>query len=216
MTPGRHAAADGSFRRSAGAAAARGIVLLGVAVVLGIVLLTATDTEPPGVGVSAGDREETGATDRPRTPTTTIPATTTTSAPVRAARDVKVLVVNDSGVRGAAARVTDQLRPAGYNLLAPTNAPRPEVRETSVYFTPGFDREAAGLAGALQLPPASVKPVPTPPPLRDMRGANVLVVVGSDLAGRVAGTTTTARATTTARPRTTTTRSTPTTSTTAP
>src|SRR5688572_18585602 len=42
VRPGRYAAADGSFGRSAGSALGRGVLLLAVALVIGIVLLNAT------------------------------------------------------------------------------------------------------------------------------------------------------------------------------
>src|SRR2546421_591733 len=50
---GRHAAGDGSFGRSAGGATARGLVLLAVAVVLGIVLLNSADN-PRGTTLATG------------------------------------------------------------------------------------------------------------------------------------------------------------------
>lgn len=213
MTPGRHAAADGSFRRSAGAAAGRGIVLLGVAVILGIVLLSATDAQPPGERVTAGRQTEEPSDDGVDSPTgvgdgagemNTVPTTTTT--PPRQPREVKVLVVNASGVSRVAARVTDHLRPAGYNLLAPTNA-TPLVDESSVFFVPGFEREAAVLASTLPLPlpPAAVKPMPTPPPLPNTKGANVVVFVGRDLAAKVGSAQDTTSTTARARARSTTT-----------
>ena len=194
MRRGRHAADDGSFRRSTGMAAGRGALLLGVAVVLGIVLLNAVD-DTPSARVSTGDDRST-TTVAPEETTTTQAATTTTTVAARAPKDVKVLATNGTDVKGAARKATDVLRAAGYNVLAPVDARRADA--TSVYFAPGYEREAQAVASALALSPASVKALPTPPPVADLRGANVLVVVGPDVAGRLVGagtaTTTTTRA----------------------
>ena len=198
MKTGRHAAEDGSFGRSAGMAAGRGAALLAVAVLLGVVALQAADDTPPE-RVAADDR--TPAT-RPRN-TTTSSRPSPTTAPVRPPREVKVLSANGTTVRGAAGRVRDTLRAKGYNVLAPGDAQRTDT--TSVFSTPGYEREAEAVAQVLDLPAGSVKPLPSPPPT-EVRGANVVVVVGLDLARRP---------TTTTRPRsTTTTRSRPTSTTT--
>src|SRR5687768_13996494 len=122
MRPGLHAAADGSFGRSAGAAMGRGVLLLAVALVLGIVLLNATDDQPPGTDVAVGSngRETKGDDDKKPTGTTT---STTTTQPARAPAEVKVLVVNASDVKGAAKGASDKLKAAQYNALAPGNVP---------------------------------------------------------------------------------------------
>ena len=57
------------------------------------------------------------------------------------------------------------------------------MAESSVFFTAGFDREAAAVAAALGFPPESVKQLPTPPPL-DPKTANVVVVIGADTGSR--------------------------------
>ena len=197
MKTGRHAAEDGSFGRSAGMAAGRGAALLAVAVLLGVVALQAADDTPPE-RVAADDR--TPAT-RPRD-TTTSSRPSPTTAPVRPPREVKVLSANGTAVRGAAGRVRDTLRAQGYNVLAPGDARRTDT--TNVFSTPGYEREAEAVAQVLDLPPGSVRPLPSPPPT-DVRGANVVVVVGLDLARRPTTTTARQRSTTTTRPRPTTT-----------
>ena len=187
MRPGNHAAADGSFGRSAGGAAGRGIVLLAVALLIGILLLNATDAEPPGTRVTTeppgaagddgGDAAD-GAGDGGAAASTTLPPTTL--AP-RAPREVKVIVVNASGVKGAAGKASDMLKPPGYNVLAPTNASN---SESAVYFTPGYDADAAAVAAVLGFPAPTVKPLPTPPPIPDSKGAHVVVMVGRDQGSR--------------------------------
>lgn len=199
MTPGRYATQDGSFVRSAGSAGARGVALLAVALLIGVVLLNATDTEPPGARVStsegAPDDEGGAATDGPKS-TTTLPSATTTTLAAHQPKDVKVIVFNVSDVKGAAGKASDTVKPAGYNVLAPGNAP---VTATSVvYFTPGYDRDAAAIAAALAFPATAVKPWPSPPPIADTKGANVVVLLAADQASRFAAapaaTTTTAKA----------------------
>ncbi len=196
MRPGQHAAPDGSFGRSSGMAAGRAAVLLAVAVVLGVVLLNAADDSPRRV--SAGRTTSTVTT------AVTTTSTTTTTAPLREPRDVKVISANGTTVQGAAGRVRDMLRTAGYNVLAPGDTRRADA--SAVYFTPTYEREAMAVAEVLALPPTAVQALPDPSPVVDLRGANVVVVVGADLAQRVVPGAGAARTTTTAaRARTTTT-----------
>jgi len=172
VRPGRHAAADGSFERSAGTAAARGAFLLVVAVVLGIVLLQAADKGTSSRGLTTGTHAS--------APTTTVP--TPTTLPTRAPADVKVLAVNGTTTAGVGSRVSDKLRTAGYNVLAPTDARRKPVASSSVYFTVGYQSEATVIADLLGLQSTAVQPMPATPPVADTRAANVLVLAGQDLA----------------------------------
>lgn len=184
MRPGQHASDDGSFARSAGGAGARGMALLAVALLLGIVLLNATDADPPGTTLSSrGDSDTGGGTDDDDADgegtgaSPTVTSAPPTTAPARAPKDVKTLVANASSTKGAAGTATERLKGLGYNALAPANAK--SVAESSVYFTAGFDRDAAAIAAALQLPPATVKPLPAAPPF-DTKDANVIVVLGTN------------------------------------
>ena len=209
LKPGRHAAGDGSFGRSAGMAAGRGAAVLVVAVVIGILLLNKVD-DSPGRQVSAGDGGDNGTEET----TTTVQEPVTTTVPVRMPREVKVLSANGTKVNGAAGKIRDTLRAAGYNVLSPIETKQP-VQTSVVFFTPGFDREAQAVAQALKLPPTSVQPLPGPDalPVSDLRGANVVAVVGPELArqGGASTTTTARRSTTTARKATSTTSTTSTT-----
>lgn len=198
MKPGRLAAPDGSFGRSAGAAVGRGVILLAVAVVIGIVLLNATDGAPPGSRVvAASAKRDTKHAATPST-TTTVPPPTTVPAPAHAPNTVKVIIANATGATGAGKKAADVLRPQAYNLLAPVNAPNTPA--SSVFFTPGYDKDAGAIATALGLGLATVKPLATPPPIADTKGANVIVVLGADQAAKygtaAAPTTTAAKAAT--------------------
>ena len=144
MSPGRHASDDSSFARSAGGAATRGIILIVVAVLVGVVLIaTAVDdtnqitaagpgtTAPPATAAptdtsptTAGDPSApattaaTPATTAAAAPTDTGAATPTTTAGAvfepRPNSVVSVQVANTTRVGGAAGRMTDTLKAQGY------------------------------------------------------------------------------------------------------
>lgn len=173
---------------------ARGLVLIIVAVLLGVVLLNATD-EP---FTTVDDRSATGS-DRDRDDpavdeesddvgglddddvTTDTTATTDASAP-RPPGEVTVLVANGSGVAGAAARFTEQVAASGYVTAEPANMRGGARADASVvYYTEGYEAEAAALAATLSPVPV-VEPLPEPAPVDDLRGAAVLLVLGPDLA----------------------------------
>ena len=200
---GRHAAADGSLGRSAGGAALRGAVLLAIAVILGIVLLQSADDNDAFDPVTAGngDDGEEVAVD-----TTLASEPTTTTLPVRPAAEVKVLAANGTGVRGLAGRYKDQLRAAGYNALAPTDASKKPQSTSTVFFAAGYEGDARAVARLLQI--TTVTAMPNPPPVASLQSANVVVVIGEDKApasststtlkrGSAATTTTVARRSTT-------------------
>lgn len=163
-------------------AAGRGAALLAVAVVLGIVLLNAAD-DPPVEQVTAGRSDDTA----PVATSTSVAPTTAATTAARAPKDVKVISANGTTVKGVARKVTDQLKSAGYNVLAPTDTPQ-RAQASVVYFAGGFEREAQAVAASLGLAPTTVQALPTPPPVPDTRGANVVVVVGPELAQRLSAT----------------------------
>jgi hypothetical protein len=201
---GRHAAADGSFRRSVRGAALRGAVLLAIAVILGIVLLQSADDNDAFSPVRTGPAGEDGET---ATATTTRPPrTTTTTQALRPAAEVKVLAVNGTSVRGLAGQFKDRLRAAGYNALAPTDALKKPQAASAVYYVAGYEAEARAVAQLLEIP--AVAPMPTPAPVASLQSANVVVMVGSDKAPASTTATTVRRsspATTASAPRSTTT-----------
>jgi hypothetical protein len=96
-------------------------------------------------------------------------------------------------VKGAANGGRTALVNAKYNALAPANAAA--AATSSIFFIPGYDRDAASIATALGLPANLVKPMPAPLPF-DTKGAHVAVVLGADHAPKF-GTAPAAGATTT-------------------
>lgn len=194
MRPGQHAAGDGSFGRSAGTAAGRGLVLLAVAVLIGVVLLNVVDDEPPGHEITAGNRTaDNGAVGEDDTDDEAPPTTLGTRPP----GEVKVLVANASGVGGAAGRITSVIAEKGYATGNATNATR-RVEDPVIYFADGYQREAAQLAVELGLDVSIVQAMPATPPVPDLQQAHVLVLVDEDLAKGQSPTTTAAATPTTA------------------
>lgn len=206
---GQHAADDGSFAKSASMNAGRGAVIIGLALLVGFFLLRDLDDGGGGTQVVSNQPDITAPDDTEPLPT----IATTTTTPIKAPKDVKVLVVNGTTVAGAAARVAQPLKVAGYNVLRAVDA-SPAIKaatktSTVYYVTKEFEREAKALQSALALPATQpVVVVPTPPPAAEATTANVVIVVGPDLAKAGPGassttvrggvtTTTTRRATTT-------------------
>ena len=146
-------------------------MLVAAAVVVGLVLIrNGLDTsEIASTSGDGGGRATTSST------------STSTTRAVRPPSQVTVIVANGSGIDGAASRLTTTLKGKGYNAAEPTNA-RQNVSTTSVYFVTGYKAEAQAVAVAFGAPGSSVKAMPTPAPITNLAGAQVLVVVGPDLA----------------------------------
>ncbi|HEY7069577.1 MAG TPA: LytR C-terminal domain-containing protein [Acidimicrobiales bacterium] len=155
----------------------RGVVLVAVAAVLGFFLLRAIDDSGSGIAVETGSPSGEQSSD-----TTAPPGSDTTTTPIRAQAEVTVIVANASGVQGAAATQTDRLAMGGYKTAPAANAPEGmELSTTEILPAAGYEQEAARMATELGLAPESVKPMTDPPPV-DMAGANILVLLGTDIA----------------------------------
>jgi hypothetical protein len=156
--------------------ALRGALLIGVAVLLGAVLL-AQSFNDGGSPVSAGSPTQTTVK---RTETSTTP--TTTPQPHDPAA-VKVLVLNGSGKAGIAKAGADQLKAANYTTLDPGNAASgTPIAASVVYFTAGYEADAQQIAAKMGLAPSAAQPLPSPPPpeIGDPKDANVVVLIGTD------------------------------------
>jgi hypothetical protein len=174
----------------------RGALLIGVAVVIGLVLLaqgfkddSTTATSHPATTVRSG---------------TTVPgATASTVLQAHDPAQVKVLVLNASGKSGVAKAASDELKAVNYTLLDAGNAAGAPLDASIVYFVAGFEADAQTIAAKLGLVPSAVQALPTPPPssITDPKDANVIVLVGTDApvaGGAGAGTTASTAPTTTA------------------
>ena len=161
---------------------ARGAVLVVVAVLIGLLLLrNGLDTSEvitASKGDSSSDSKDGKTTDD------TEDTTSTTEAAVRSPAEVTVIVLNGTAptVNGAAGKYSTAIGSAGYQMLEPGDAPA-KGPVTQIFFTEGFDQEAAAVALAAGAPATIIPaPMPTPPP-GEVGAANVVVVIGNDLAG---------------------------------
>tara|TARA_X000001036_G_scaffold152281_1_gene144642 strand:+ start:130 stop:756 length:627 start_codon:yes stop_codon:yes gene_type:complete len=184
-------------------AAPRAFLLIFVAVVLGIVILwKGLDDDPQKASsitssssdVTAQILEEQPADlpplDVSEISTTTVAVvetTTTTSSPplpTRPPNTVTVLVLNGSGVGGAAGAVTNLLKPHGYTTLSPANGNKDE--KSWVYYKPDFSPDAKGVTDVLGIMPDLLTSFPTnglsvPEGSMDrVSDANIIVFLGSD------------------------------------
>jgi hypothetical protein len=186
MTTGAHDA-GGGFGRSAGANAARGVMVIVGAVIVGLLLMNR--------GLGSDQAEATGQTEveavatEPITDAAPVESTTTTStttAPValgapRDASEVAVLVTNGTdGLKGIAGRGTDILKTNNYITRDPKNAD--VVGPSVILYTEGFEAEAAAVAAVYGVDPSLVvQPFdPANSPIADIQEADIIVRVGND------------------------------------
>jgi len=181
---------------------ARGAALVVVAVVIGLFLLRegldtseAVTTNSSDKGSDSSDSSDSSDGDEGGT-------TTSTTVAIRPAGEVPTIVLNDSGIGGAAGNYSDVLAAAGYQLTNPDGAnadAEGDAATTIIYFAPGFEAEAEAVRVAIGAPDTIVPTdLPTTPP-GPIAGASVVVVIGTDLASvtptTAAGETTTTAAT---------------------
>ncbi len=185
--PRRHRArGGGDATTGAGSAALRGALLIGLAVVLGVILLGKGFDDGVVASGSDDDGAETGADDEgPDDPVTE--QTTTTTVAARPPSEVLVFALNGFGGAGVAGAATDQLNAATYQTVPAADVPADQrVQASVVYFARGFEADAVGVATTLGLAPTTVMALPVPAPAQvpggDVKGATVIVVLGPDYA----------------------------------
>ena len=207
-TPGRYAASDGSFAKSAGGAAARGGVLIAIALVIGFVLLRwgfdggDADADIAGAGASSevgadpgedltpptepGEEDTTPTEPNGEVTTPTEPVANGSSVAVDDPADVTVVVLNGTGEGGLAGSRGGALGAVGYKW-EPGNASGVPVAESKVYFAPGFADEAkavaealSGGAGVVEAAPADVGALAAAGNAEAVAAADVVVLLGAD------------------------------------
>ncbi len=163
------------FHKSVAFSALRGALLIGLAVIVGIVLLQVVDNGSSGPAKSGGAKAGATSTTKAASSTTAAPPTTAANAgPVKPPAQVRVLVLNGSGVTGAAKAKTNALRALGYNTLTPTDT---STRTGTVAeCKAGFEREAQELVKAVGTT-AKVVAFPTPPP-PNTDNVDCIVIIG--------------------------------------
>jgi hypothetical protein len=196
--------------RPAPASPAKGIAVVAIAVVIGVIILWRV---PRSGGAGSAKTTTTTAT------STTVAQTTTTAVPSMSG--VNILVVNAAGVAGAAGKVANLLKAGGLVTLPPGNAVQSGANQSAVYYADGFQAQANRVAQLLGLN-AAVGAIDATQIKGGAQGAQVVVMVGKDLASvtsptSAGGATTTTKAgatATTAKPGATTTTKKPATTTT--
>ncbi len=163
---------DGGSSSSSGLSpAARGAILVGLAVILGIVGLQILDDSGP----ASGSSDATITTIVGSTATTG--GTSSTTPTIKPNSAVKVKVYNASGVQGRAQILTDQLKAAGYNMQAPANLSS-ERAGTSVSCVKGFKNEGTLLAAYGVGDGATFEAYPANPP-DGASEADCIVIIGT-------------------------------------
>lgn len=150
------------------------------ALVLGFLILR--DVRSDGVAtVTPG----TGGTEQP-TDTGVDPNVTTTSVTFNI-QGFKIQVANASGVALSAGRMTTDLQAQGYVVQPALNVPEGTARrqKTGVFFLAGCESAAQNVASVLG-GNVDVAAMPSPVPVEggSLREACILVLLGSDLAGK--------------------------------
>jgi hypothetical protein len=160
---------------------ARGAALVVVAVLLGLVLLRNGLDTSEVVTSNGSDSSSDGSDDGGTDDASDSGEETTTTLAARPPAEVSVVVLNGTSVSGAAGKYSTAIGTAGYQMLEPGDAAT-KIPATQVFFAPGFEMEAAAVALAAGVP-ATVTPaaLPTPPP-GEVGTANVVVVIGADIA----------------------------------
>lgn len=173
-----HRMPEGSGTRGGGVPAGRAVLVLVLFVVITVIALSQIHTGPN----KATSQPASSATTSTTTPRSSHRRTTTTTTIPPAT--VQVAVFNASEVNGVARDVSNQLHPAGWNLLTPANASS-TVTASHVYYLAGYQAPAEEIASSLQIPISAVSPYSAASaPISSMGSAEVAVVVGPDLAAR--------------------------------
>lgn len=157
---------------------ARGVFLVAAAVALGVGILSSIGKSAAAPGSA---------------PTAVVSSTTTTAAPAHSTTtttqalathspsSVKVLVANGTNVSGVAGKLKTRLAAGGYDLLAPTNTTS-SARASAVYYQTGYQGDAQAVAAAAGLGASTLQAMTAQLPVANSSGAQVIVVIGPDLA----------------------------------
>lgn len=156
------------------------IIVAAIAVLLGFLVLRDLDRDRGGSSTPSPGTE--APIDSTAAPTTAAPTTTTSLVTT----GFKVIVANASGVGGSAGQMTTALQSRGFVACEPLNAAESfgRIDVTVVYALSGYEAGAQSVAAVLG--GAEVLAMPTPPPVEggDLGECQVLVMLGTDLAGK--------------------------------
>jgi hypothetical protein len=152
-----------------------GGVMVAFALLIGVVLLAKGFGDDGGLVTTASDSAQSSSDGNGQgfdTPTTS------TTVPAVNPATVKVLVANGSGTKTGARIVADYLGTKGF--VAPQVGNAPNQANSAVYYTAGNAPQAQLVAADLGLDPSVVLAMATPAPVTDLKGATVLVLIGTD------------------------------------
>jgi hypothetical protein len=112
-------------------------------------------------------------------------AVETTAAPLPLT-SFKVQVANASKVAGSAGQMTTELQGRGYIVQPAVNSSEitPKQTATVVYFLPGSEAAAAQVAAEIGGVATAAMPTPIPTESGGLGEASVLILLGTDLAGK--------------------------------
>jgi hypothetical protein len=158
--------------------------VIAVLVIVGIVVLARSNGGHPKISAASTSSRSTTTTTRTQA---TIPAPTTTTT-VLPASQVKVQVLNGVGSGSLSGAWSNKLKTThGYITEAPDDATA-KVTSSEIYIlTPGYGAEANALAAAVGLSSAHINSTVPPPatapiPKSELSTANLVLVIGPDLA----------------------------------
>ncbi len=171
----------------------RGVGVVVVAVVIGVLLMPSGTRAPLGVKTLASTSPP--ASSATTTTTGAASTTTTLAAIVPGAASIHVLVANGTSITGLAGGTSTYLRSRGFLTLAATNSTT-KVTGTQVYAVSGPSSAATRVTEALGLPASTIQPTSAVAPVPSTAGANVVVIAGPDLQRLASSSTTTSSAAT--------------------
>lgn len=168
----------GALGGAQGMNATASLVAAAVAVILGFFILRDINN----------DNDTGGGTAAPETTlvTDTTMAGATTTVPTGPTTGFKVQVVNAAGVSGAAGDMTVALQGLGFIVqpaLTKSDA-TPKQTVTKVYYFSGSEAAAASVAASLGNVETAPMPDPVPSETGNIGEASVMVLLGTDLAGK--------------------------------
>jgi len=152
----------------------RAVVVL-IAFVVAVIVLVGVGTRPTVSGDAATTTTTTTTTTSGRTP----PTTTTTTV---AHGSVSVVVANATHTAGLAGHFTTVLAAQGWAMQTAVDASTTE-QFTAVYYAAGQQASADAVATTLGLKLTNVSALTAAVPVAGVSGDDVVVVIGTDLAG---------------------------------
>ena len=164
------------------------IVLAVIAVIAGFLILRAVtndDNGDDGLGTTNSTVPGGVITTAVGGSTPATPSVAPSAEPV-AKNAATVSVANASGKAGSAAGMSTALQTAGYTMGTPGNTTGQKLTTSIVYYVDG-DASAQGVAAlvAADMGGLQTAPMPTPPPIdKGLGTSTVLVMVGTDTAGK--------------------------------